>query len=120
MKSSSVVKKLGALAQESRLSVFRLLVQAGPDGLNPGALASKLKIPAPTLSFHLKELTASELVSLKSRGREKIYSIDFKEMSGLVEFLYDNCCGVGVTGCGPECIPKINFAKTTLSRGKNE
>jgi len=107
MKSSEVVKALSALAQESRLAVFRLLVEQGPDGLTPGAIAEKLDIPAPTLSFHLKELANAGLISPRQEGRFIVYTTEFVAMRELVEFLYHNCCGVGVEGCGPECIPAI-------------
>ena len=107
MKSKAVVKALSALAQENRLAVFRLLVEQGPDGLTPGVIAEKLRIAAPTLSFHLKELANAGLISAEQQGRSIVYAADFLAMRGLVEFLYHNCCGVGVEGCGPECVPQI-------------
>jgi ArsR family transcriptional regulator len=90
-----------------------LLVEQGPDGLNPGAIAEKLRIPAPTLSFHLKELANAGLISAKQEGRSIVYSVEFLAMRELVEFLYHNCCGVGVAGCGPECIPSIKVKAAT-------
>src|SRR5262245_45585246 len=108
MEPSDAVKALGALAQENRLAVFRLLVERRPDGLTPGAIAEKLDIPAPTLSFHLKELVNAGLISARQDGRFIVYTTDFVVMRKLVEFLYQNCCGVGVEGCGPECVPAIN------------
>jgi ArsR family transcriptional regulator, arsenate/arsenite/antimonite-responsive transcriptional repressor len=107
MKAKDVVRALGALAQDNRLAVFRLLVEQGPDGLTPGVIAEKLEIPAPTLSFHLKELANAGLISPQQNGRFIVYSVDFLAMRELVEFLYHNCCGVGVVGCGPECVPAI-------------
>ena len=107
MKSTEVVKALSALAQENRLAIFRLLVEQGPDGATPGTITEKLGIPAPTLSFHLKELANAGLISAEQQGRSIVYSVAFLAMRELVEFLYQNCCGVGVEGCGPECVPRI-------------
>jgi ArsR family transcriptional regulator, arsenate/arsenite/antimonite-responsive transcriptional repressor len=122
MKSQAVVKTLSALAQDNRLAIFRLLVEQGPEGLTPGAIAEKLQIPAPTLSFHLKELANAGLISPQQSGRFIVYSVDFLAMRELVEFLYHNCCGVGVAGCGPECIPaievKVASPKVKLMRSK--
>jgi DNA-binding transcriptional ArsR family regulator len=109
MKATEVVRALSALAQENRLAVFRLLVEQGPGGLTPGVITEKLGIPAPTLSFHLKELANAGLISAKQQGRSIVYSVAFLAMRELVEFLYENCCGVGVDGCGPECVPKIEL-----------
>ena len=114
MKSQEVVKALSALAQENRLAVFRLLVEQGPDGLTPGAIAEKLDIPAPTLSFHLKELANAGLISSRQEGRFIVYTTEFVAMRELVEFLYHNCCGVSVEGCGPECIPAVKVANPTV------
>jgi ArsR family transcriptional regulator, arsenate/arsenite/antimonite-responsive transcriptional repressor len=107
MKSKEVVRALSALAQESRLAVFRLLVEQGPDGLTPGAISDKLEIPAPTLSFHLKELSNAGLLTSQQNGRSIVYAADFLSMRELIEFLYHNCCGAGVAGCGQECVPAL-------------
>jgi len=117
MKSSAAVKALGALAQERRLAIFRLLVQQGPEGLTPGAIADKLGLAAPTLSFHLKELSNAGLITFTQEGRFIVYAADFTATRELVEFLYHNCCGVGVEGCGPECVPSINL-KVARSKAK--
>src|SRR5262245_8890337 len=116
MESMAVVRALSALAQESRLAVFRLLVERGPDGLTPGAIAEKLDIPAPTLSFHLKELANAGLISSRQEGRFIVYTTEFAAMRELTEFLYHNCSGTGVEGCGPECIPaaKVKAANPKL------
>src|SRR3569833_260823 len=92
MKSNAVVRALGALAQESRLAVFPALVKRGPGGLTPSALAEKLGIAAPTLSFHLKELQHARLVSARRQRRNLYYSTRFDRMRGLVSFLTDACC----------------------------
>ena len=103
MKSDTAVTALGALAQESRLAVFRLLVQAGPEGLAPGAIAERLAIPAPTLSFHLKALSHAGLIEDRRDGRHIFYSARYAQMTALVEFLTENCCGG--RGCEPSAAP---------------
>ena len=93
------VGALGALAHDSRLAIFRLLVQAGPAGVSAGVIGEKLGLPPATLSFHLAHLARSGLASSRQDGRFVIYSVDFRNMNGLVEFLTDNCCG------GKSCAP---------------
>ncbi|HME70375.1 MAG TPA: metalloregulator ArsR/SmtB family transcription factor [Myxococcota bacterium] len=83
---------LGALAQESRLRVFRALVQAGPDGRAVGEIADRIGRPGPTLSFHLAQLKGARLVRCRRKGRSLIYSADYEAMSGLVAYLLENCC----------------------------
>ncbi len=99
MKTKSVVQAFGALAQESRLGIYRLLVTAGPEGLAAGVIAGKLDLPPATLSFHLKELSLAGLVRSRQDGRFVIYSANFDTMIGLVSFLTENCCG------GRSCVP---------------
>lgn len=93
MKTKNAITALAALAQESRLAVFRLLVQAGPEGLAASRIAEKLDIPASSLSFHLKELMHADMVDQKKEGRSLIYSANFKTMNSLLGFLTENCCG---------------------------
>lgn len=93
MEISQAVHGLAALAQESRLAIFRLLVQQGPEGLPVGALGERLGIPAATLSFHLKTLTHADLVKGRPSGRFVYYSANFDAMSALLEFLTQDCCG---------------------------
>jgi DNA-binding transcriptional ArsR family regulator len=93
MNQTSVVTALGALAQESRLAVFRLLVQAGADGLAATRIAEALSIPPSSLSFHLKELTHAGLVTQTKAGRSLIYAANFTTMNSLISFLTENCCG---------------------------
>jgi DNA-binding transcriptional ArsR family regulator len=96
MEKQNVVSALAALAQETRLDVFRLLVRAGPDGLSAGAIGDTLEIPSATLSFHLKELKNAGLVRCERAGRSRIYSPDFAAVGELLRFLTANCCrGVG-------------------------
>lgn len=90
------VESLGALAQDSRLQVYRLLVQAGPEGLAASDIAERVGIPANTLSFHLKTLSHAGLVLSRQEGRFIYYSANYKQMNSLVLFLTENCCGAGV------------------------
>ncbi len=101
MKVQSAVEALGALAQESRLAVFRLLVQAGPEGLAAGALGERLGIAPATLSFHLKVLAQARLVKARSEGRFVIYRANYGEMDKLIAYLTDNCCAGDAAQCAP-------------------
>lgn len=92
MKIKQAVAALSALAQESRLKVFRILVEAGLDGLPAGQIAEKLKIPAATLSFHLKELVNAGLVQSQKEGRSVIYAMNVKGINCLMAFLTEDCC----------------------------
>ena len=93
METKQTVQALSALAQESRLAIFRLLVQAGPEGLAAGAIGEKLELPPATLSFHLAGLTRAGLAQSRQEGRFVIYSADYQAMNSLVAFLTENCCG---------------------------
>jgi len=102
MDTKHVRAALAALAQESRLAVFRLLVQAGPSGISPGKISEQLGIPASSLSFHLKELTHAELITPKQDGRYVIYAANVTTMTGLIGFLTENCCsGDSCAPCAP-------------------
>ena len=92
MEEQDVVKSLAALAQPSRLRVFRTLVVAGPLGLTPGALSEELGVAATTLSFHLKELTNAGLVSQQRDGRNLIYRAAYEQMNGVLAYLTAHCC----------------------------
>jgi ArsR family transcriptional regulator, arsenate/arsenite/antimonite-responsive transcriptional repressor len=105
MKSLDAVRSLSALAQESRLAVFRLLVKRGPEGFTPSVIAEKLDIAQPTLSFHLKELQNAGLVSARREGRFLFYSARFDRMKGLVAFLTDECCSQADEACDGDCQP---------------
>ena len=87
------VESLAALAQDSRLAVYRMLVQAGPEGIAAGELAERAGIPPNTLSFHLRGLMAAKLISQEKRGRALIYRADFERMNQLLSFLTHSCCG---------------------------
>jgi DNA-binding transcriptional ArsR family regulator len=99
MDTKEVLAALAAIAQESRLAIFRLLVQVGPDGMAATKIAEQLDIAPSSLSFHLKELTHARLITSRSAGRFVIYSADIGVMNGLIGYLTENCCG-GVP-CGP-------------------
>ena len=93
MTPSAAVEALGALAQEHRLALFRLLIQAGSDGRPAGALASALGVPNSSLSFHLAQLSRAGLVTQERQHRSIIYRADYAAMNALVGFLMENCCG---------------------------
>jgi ArsR family transcriptional regulator len=99
METKSVVTALAALAQESRLAIFRLLVQTGPEGLSAGKIAETLSISPSSLSFHMKELSHANLVASRQESRYVIYSANFQAMAELLAFLTENCCG------GKPCLP---------------
>jgi ArsR family transcriptional regulator, arsenate/arsenite/antimonite-responsive transcriptional repressor len=99
------VLALGALAQESRLAIYRLLVKRGPDGYSPTDLVEKVGIPAPTLSFHLKELQRAGLISSRREGRFLYYGANFERMRGLIGFLTEKCCSLADTECDSACVP---------------
>ena len=99
MEIEETVDALAALAHDTRLKVFRLLVEAGPEGLAAGSIGEKLDLPPATLSFHLAHLARTGLVRGRQEGRFVIYSADFQNMNDLVGFLTENCCG------GRPCAP---------------
>ncbi|MET0858235.1 MAG: metalloregulator ArsR/SmtB family transcription factor [Telluria sp.] len=101
MDTACALTALGALAQESRLAVFRLLVKTGPAGMAASKIAEQLGIPTSSLSFHLKELTHAGLIVPRQDGRFVIYSANFQTMNGLVGFLTESCCG------GNPCSPAL-------------
>ena len=101
MEKTDAVAALAALAQDSRLDVFRLLVQAGPDGLAAGAIAEALDLPPSTLTFHFDRLRMAGLATVRRDGRSKIYAAQFETMNALLGFLTENCCG------GAPCAPAV-------------
>jgi len=101
--NGKAIEALAALAQASRLAIFRLLVQQGPEGLAAGEIAEHLSLPGATLSFHLKELARAELVSVRQAGRFMYYSANYQSMNDLIEYLTRNCCQ-GAT-CDISCAP---------------
>jgi ArsR family transcriptional regulator, arsenate/arsenite/antimonite-responsive transcriptional repressor len=105
METKDAVDALAALAQETRLEVYRLLVEAGPEGLPAGRIAEVLDLPPATLSFHLAHLARAGLARSRQDGRFVIYSADFRSMTDLVGYLTENCCG------GRSCVPVKLTAK---------
>lgn len=119
MDSTTSVKALAALAQETRLAVFRLLVEQGPAGLTPGVIAKRLDLAPATLSFHLKELANAGLIRARQDSRFIYYSADFEAMNGLVGFLTENCCQASSscdTACAPDCIPEAASRRAGTAR----
>ena len=108
---SQVVTALAALAQATRLAVFRALVQQGPSGLAAGEIAAKLDIAPATLSFHLKELSRAGLVLARQDGRFIFYAADFAAMNELLEFLTENCCAADCVTCGPAITARARKAR---------
>jgi ArsR family transcriptional regulator, arsenate/arsenite/antimonite-responsive transcriptional repressor len=105
MEIGTAVSSLAALAQETRLAIFRLLVEKGPEGLCPGDIGEKLKLAPATLSFHLKELANAGLIEARQEGRFIYYAPAFDEMNALVAYLTENCCG------GRSCAPAAKKRK---------
>ncbi|HWX01865.1 metalloregulator ArsR/SmtB family transcription factor [Collimonas sp.] len=107
MKTKSVVTALAALAQDSRLAIFRALVQAGPEGLPAGKIGEITGISPSSVSFHMKELSHADMATSRNEGRFVIYSANFATMNALLAFLTENCCGGNpyLPLCTPGCAP---------------
>ncbi len=107
MRREEVIAALGALAQESRLDIFRMLVQKGPDAVAAGEIARKLDLPAPTLSFHLGQLKHAGLLSAHRHSRSISYAVNFRTMNALLKYLTENCCQGQAELCAPAaaCAP---------------
>lgn len=101
MKPAQVVKALSALAQPTRLAVYRLLVARGPEGMVAGEVAVKLKVSPATLSFHFKTLSHAGLIESRHEGRFIYYEANFAVMNGMVAYLTENCCGGNPDACKP-------------------
>ncbi len=109
MESKQAVNALAALAQETRLAIFRLLVQVGPSGLSVGEISADVKTSPATLSFHLKEMVHADLIEPRQDGRFIFYSANYAQMNGLLGFLTENCCAKDGVSCLPmtkgKCVP---------------
>jgi ArsR family transcriptional regulator len=127
VKKTDALAALAALAQESRLDIFRLLVKAGPGGMAAGQIGEQLGLPSPTLAFHLKELKSAGLAICTRNGRSLIYSAVYPTMNALLEYLTENCCqgdpaacGLGPIGCIPSTpssgVPHEAPARTRVGR----
>jgi len=112
MEHKLAVRALGALAQDSRLAIYRLLVEAGPAGMAAGTIGEKLDLPPATLSFHLTGLTHAGLAQSRQEGRFVIYTADFDGMNALVGYLTENCCG------GASCKPMKRERHEKISRAR--
>jgi DNA-binding transcriptional ArsR family regulator len=109
MDTKQAIAALGALAHDTRLEVFRMLVQRGPDGLPAGTIAAAVDLPPSSLTFHLKQLAHAGLVTQRRVSRQIVYATDFTTMNDVVAYLTENCCG-GATSCAPVCQPaKVNI-----------
>ena len=106
MKQISAVEALKALAHDTRLATYRLLVQAGPEGLAVGEVGERLKLPAPTLTSHLNVLRHAGLVRDVREGRSIRCRADYARMNALLSFLTENCCGSDTSSCAPACAPQ--------------
>jgi ArsR family transcriptional regulator, arsenate/arsenite/antimonite-responsive transcriptional repressor len=112
MKKQNVVAALAALAQDNRLDVYRLLVQAGPEGMSAGSVASALKLAPNTLTFHFDRLRDAGLVTVRREGRSMIYTARYDTMKGLIAYLTENCC----QGHPEQCTPTEREADAALAR----
>jgi DNA-binding transcriptional ArsR family regulator len=110
MDQKAALAALGALAQETRLDVFRLLVTVGPAGLPAGAIAERLGVLPSSLTFHLNLMHRAGLISQTRRSRQLIYAAEYGAMTELLGYLTENCCGTGAS-CAPACNPADAFAK---------
>lgn len=114
MKTNDAVIALAAMAQETRLAVFRLLVQQGSTGMSAGEIAERVGIAPAALSFHLKELSHARLVTSRQEGRYVFYAADFAAMNRLLAFLTENCCSADGGTCGPVgCAPSASQRGTS-------
>ena len=114
MEQAAVLAALSALAQETRLKIYRLLIQAGTDGLLAGQIADQLGLPSATLAFHLKELENAGLITFTRNGRSLIHTAVYPTMNALLGYLTDNCCGRPSNPRLPICLPQLNVE--TVSR----
>ena len=114
MQTKEAVNALSALAQETRLAIYRLLVEAGPNGLAAGTIAARLDVAPSSLSFHLAQLTHAGLIQQRRISRSLIYAADFTAMNRLVAYLTENCCG------GQSCAPACQPTKAPASRSRKQ
>jgi DNA-binding transcriptional ArsR family regulator len=120
METTAALRALAALAQETRLRVFRLLVEHGPLGLPAGEIGRQLGLPPATLSFHIKELATARLVSARQQGRSIRYATDFATMRNLIDYLSKNCCRAALGDdhqpavCASDCSPQTEAERTAF------
>jgi ArsR family transcriptional regulator, arsenate/arsenite/antimonite-responsive transcriptional repressor len=116
MKSKQAIDALAALAQETRLAIFRLLVREGPEGLAAGAIAERLDIPAPTLSFHLAQLSRADLVTPNREGRSIRYAANYRGMNALLTYITEDCCQGRSELCGPQRSASATASAAAVSK----
>lgn len=121
MDTKNAIAALAALAQESRLAVFRLLVEVGPEGLAASKISEQIGVPPSSLSFHLKELAHAELVTSRQDGRFVIYVANFERMNALMGFLSHNCCGGNpcTPVCQVDCAADTSIDTASTNRSSN-
>ena len=115
MEKTDAVAALAALAQDNRLDVFRLLVQAGPEGMPAGEVASALKLAPNTLTFHFDRLRGAGLVTVRREGRSMIYAAQFNTMNELLGYLTENCCQGAPASCAPAAVCKPARRKRAIA-----
>lgn len=117
MQAASVIRALSALAQDHRLAAFRLLVQAGPDGLPAGTLAQRLGVVPSSMSFHLAQLANAGLVTQQRHGRSIVYAADYAAMGGLMAYLTENCCAGAACGAAAPaaCAPATTHDQRSVA-----
>ena len=113
MKKTAAIQALGALAQETRIDIFKILVHAGPEGLAAGIVGARLGLPSPTLSFHLNHLRFAGLVSSRRKSRSIIYTANFKTMNELLAYLTEDCCGGRPELCAPNAFVPAEALQTS-------
>ena len=116
MTADDTIAALAALAHAHRLTAYRLLVEAGPDGLSAGLVAEKLGIPPSSLTFHLQQLFRAELITQRRLSRQLIYAANFETMNALLSYLTKNCCGQGEQGVCVTAVCKPKSAKKAVKR----
>jgi ArsR family transcriptional regulator len=116
----SAIAALGALAQDTRLDIFRLLVERGPEGMPAGEIGERLKQPSPTLSFHLNQLRYAGLITSRRESRSIIYRANFNTMNGLLSYLTEKCCGGRPELCAPQVFPPDDCAQRNCGPGACE
>ena len=119
MEKPHVIAGLSALAQDTRLDIFRLLVQAGSAGHPVGRIGEQLGLPSATLSFHLSQLKHAGLVTFRREGRSLIYTANFEAMNGLMAYLTENCCGGDASDCAVSAAACYPFSNTRLKESTN-
>jgi DNA-binding transcriptional ArsR family regulator len=115
MNAKQAVMALAAIAHDHRLAVYRLLVEAGPDGTPAGDIAARLDMPPSSLTFHLQQMLHANLVTQRRLGRQLIYAANYAAMNSLVGYLTENCCG-SASQCAPACNPAPAATKPRKQR----